>query len=290
MKPRRSPRLLNNANNIKKQEKCQQPSQNKRPITICNKKNDKINKNKTESLRELKPKSSSNLVDERPDNNLPKNSKTVSNLRKRKLNSRKRTATATTRSENNKRRKTDAIATNLQTNNVNNSQENNSNPSIPNVLIDARDDLSRSFQSSTVTVDSQASESILPINLERKFDFSLSEASQVYLKSQLVKARVKFDRACRQLTFLNQQINDLQNSYHNTLEADRKTFKIAYRMQLATLEGVHAAYIEYIERQVDKIRKFKRLLFNENTATTTTTNSSESNDQISSFNSDQMSI
>ena len=105
------------------------------------------------------------------------------------------------------------------------------------------------------------------LTLSQKFNVSLSEASQLYLKSQLVKARVKFDKACRQLTLLNQHINDLQNSYYNSLEADKKTFKIVYRMQLATLEGTHTAYIEYIERQVEKIRKFKRLLFNEADAT-----------------------
>jgi hypothetical protein len=104
---------------------------------------------------------------------------------------------------------------------------------------------------------------VINLNLAQKFNISLTEASQVYLKSQLIKARVKFDKACRQLTLLNQHINDLQNSYFNSLETDKKTFKIVYRMQLATLEGTHTAYIEYIERQVDKIRKFKRLLFSE---------------------------
>lgn len=59
-------------------------------------------------------------------------------------------------------------------------------------------------------------------------------------------------------------MSDLQNSYTNSLENDRKTFKIVYRMQLATLEGTHNAYIEYIERQVEKIKKLKQIIFSDN--------------------------
>lgn len=84
------------------------------------------------------------------------------------------------------------------------------------------------------------------------------------LKFQLKKATVKFNKACRQLTLLDQHMSDLQNSYSNAVENDRKTFKIVFRMQLATLEGTHNAYIEYIERQVEKIRKLKQLLFTDN--------------------------
>ena len=92
-----------------------------------------------------------------------------------------------------------------------------------------------------------------------------SQMSDIHeLKFQLKKATIKFEKACRQLIMLDQHINDLQNSYSNSLENDRKTFKIVYRMQLATLEGTHNAYIEYIERQVEKIKKLKRMLFNEN--------------------------
>jgi len=84
------------------------------------------------------------------------------------------------------------------------------------------------------------------------------------LKFQLKKATVKFNKACRQLTLLDQHMSDLQNSYSNAVENDRKTFKIVFRMQLATLEGTHNAYIEYIERQVEKIKKLKQLLFTDN--------------------------
>lgn len=83
------------------------------------------------------------------------------------------------------------------------------------------------------------------------------------LKFQLKKATVKFNKACRQLTLLDQHMSDLQNSYSNAVENDRKTFKIVFRMQLATLEGTHNAYIEYIERQVEKIKKLKHLLFSD---------------------------
>lgn len=89
----------------------------------------------------------------------------------------------------------------------------------------------------------------------------LNESTIQSLKSQLKKARIKFDKACHQLTILDQHMSDLQNSYSNSLENDRKTFKILYRMQLATYEGTHNAYIEYIERQVEKIKKLKRVLF-----------------------------
>ena len=91
----------------------------------------------------------------------------------------------------------------------------------------------------------------------------LNDVTTQDLKLQLKKATIKFEKACRQLITLDQHINDLQNSYSNSLENDRKTFKILFRMQLATLEGTHNAYIEYIERQVEKIKKLKRLLFNE---------------------------
>ena len=91
----------------------------------------------------------------------------------------------------------------------------------------------------------------------------LDIAQMQNLKAQLKKATVKFDKACRQLVMLDQHMSDLQNSYTNSLENDRKTFKIVYRMQLATLEGTHNAYIEYIERQVEKIKKLKLLLFSD---------------------------
>jgi hypothetical protein len=85
------------------------------------------------------------------------------------------------------------------------------------------------------------------------------------LKFQLKKATVKFNKACRQLTLLDQHMSDLQNSYSNAVDNDRKTFKIVFRMQLATLEGTHNAYIEYIERQVERIKKLKQLLFTDST-------------------------
>lgn len=81
------------------------------------------------------------------------------------------------------------------------------------------------------------------------------------LSVELKKATIKFEKACEQLIKLDQKISDLQNSYSSSIETDRKTFKIVYRMQLATLEGTHEAYIEYIERKVDEIRKLKRSLF-----------------------------
>ena len=93
---------------------------------------------------------------------------------------------------------------------------------------------------------------------------------------------MKFDKACRQLLLLDQHMHDLQNSYSNSLENDRKTFKIVYRMQLATLEGTHNAYIEYIERQVEKIKKLKRLLFsdiNQNLSNTQTSDSTQQQSQ-----------
>jgi len=90
---------------------------------------------------------------------------------------------------------------------------------------------------------------------------NMNTSSMPELKFQLKKATVKFNKACRQLTLLDQHMSDLQNSYSNAVENDRKTFKIVFRMQLATLEGTHNAYIEYIERQVEKIKKLKQLLF-----------------------------
>jgi hypothetical protein len=86
------------------------------------------------------------------------------------------------------------------------------------------------------------------------------------LKYQLKKATIKFNKACRQLVFMDQHMSDLQSLYNNSITNDRRTFKIVYRMQLATLEGTHNAYIEYIERQVEKIKRLKRLLFSENTS------------------------
>jgi hypothetical protein len=107
----------------------------------------------------------------------------------------------------------------------------------------------------------------VPLNFDNTLVPAINPLSDINihdLKFQLKKATIKFEKACRQLIMLDQHINDLQNSYSNSLENDRKTFKIVYRMQLATLEGTHNAYIEYIERQVEKIKKLKRLLFNEN--------------------------
>jgi hypothetical protein len=81
------------------------------------------------------------------------------------------------------------------------------------------------------------------------------------LKTKLKKATVKFEKACKQLIFLDRKINDLHNLYTSSMETDRKTFKIVNRMQLATLEATHEAYIEYIERKVDEIRKLKAKIF-----------------------------
>jgi hypothetical protein len=122
---------------------------------------------------------------------------------------------------------------------------------------------SSSLSSTAAAVTTSNLDSILRASDSRVPVF-LSDVNIHDLKFQLKKATIKFEKACRQLIMLDQHINDLQNSYSNSLENDRKTFKIVYRMQLATLEGTHNAYIEYIERQVEKIKKLKRLLFNEN--------------------------
>lgn len=90
---------------------------------------------------------------------------------------------------------------------------------------------------------------------------SVSKNNRLILKKTLKKATIKFNRACKQLIKLDQKISDLQNSYTNSIETDRKTFKIVYRMQLATLEGLHEAFIEYIEKKVDEIRDLKKRLF-----------------------------
>ena len=103
---------------------------------------------------------------------------------------------------------------------------------------------------------------VLLTNIENPPLHTLSTSE---LKFQLKKATVKFNKACRQLTLLDQHMSDLQNSYSNAVDNDRKTFKIVFRMQLATLEGTHNAYIEYIERQVERIKKFKQLLFRDST-------------------------
>ena len=90
----------------------------------------------------------------------------------------------------------------------------------------------------------------------RELNYSQNEQKQ-RLKDQLKEATTKFDKACKQLVILDQHMSDLQLCYLNSVDNDRKTFKIVYRMQLATLEGTHNAYIEYIERQVEKIKKIK---------------------------------
>jgi hypothetical protein len=89
----------------------------------------------------------------------------------------------------------------------------------------------------------------------------LNRNARFDLKKTLKKATTKFNRACKQILKLDQKINDLQNSYTNAIETDRKTFKIVYRMQLATLEGLHEAYIEYIEKKVNEIRDLKNKIF-----------------------------
>lgn len=107
----------------------------------------------------------------------------------------------------------------------------------------------------------------LPLEQNNSITSAISNSlSMNELKFQLKKATVKFNKACRQLTLLDQHMSDLQNSYSNAVDNDRKTFKIVFRMQLATLEGTHNAYIEYIERQVEKIKKLKQLLFTDNTS------------------------
>jgi hypothetical protein len=126
----------------------------------------------------------------------------------------------------------------------------------------------------TTSNDVTASTSVLPnLNQFQKGDKELM--------IQLKKATMKFDKACRQLLLLDQHMHDLQNSYSNSLENDRKTFKIVYRMQLATLEGTHNAYIEYIERQVEKIKKLKRLLFNDINQNLSNSQTSDSTQQQS---------
>ena len=120
-------------------------------------------------------------------------------------------------------------------------------------------------QTSGVELRQNESQNLNQSNETRVNPTSLSNSIQD-LKHQLKKATIKFDKACRQLVVLDQHMSDLQNSYTNALDNDRKTFKIVYRMQLATLEGTHNAYIEYIERQVEKIKKLKMLLFADSTA------------------------
>jgi hypothetical protein len=133
-----------------------------------------------------------------------------------------------------------------------------------------------SESSNTSFVNPSTSQSISDVDSNNhNISFNLLTVDE--LKNQLKKATIKFDKACRQLITLDQHMNDLQNSYCSSLENDRKTFKILYRMQLATLEGTHNAYIEYIERQVEKIKKIKRLLFNDNVNTSNNNDSNNDN-------------
>lgn len=93
--------------------------------------------------------------------------------------------------------------------------------------------------------------------------------------SQLGKETSKFEKACRQLANLDQHIHDLHNSFSSSIECDRKTFKILYRMQLATFEGTRNAYIEYIERQMEKIKRLRRLMLDGNYLNQTVTTFSQ---------------
>jgi hypothetical protein len=123
---------------------------------------------------------------------------------------------------------------------------------------------------STTQASQQTSKRVKkPSSEPKKRPLSKTKQRQI-LQAGLEKANVKFEKACKQLIVLDRKINDLHNLYTSSMETDRKTFKIVNRMQLATLEATHEAYIEYIERKVNEIRKLKTKIYGNQMSANTT--------------------
>ena len=146
----------------------------------------------------------------------------------------------------------------VRQNNLNRQQEQNLQSSSVAIVVEQAVAVVASTTTTTTRRTRRKSESSKAINSTNN---SLNRNTRFDLKRILKKATTKFNRACKQILKLDQKINDLQNSYTNAIETDRKTFKIVYRMQLATLEGLHEAYIEYIEKKVNEIRDLKNKIF-----------------------------
>jgi hypothetical protein len=80
----------------------------------------------------------------------------------------------------------------------------------------------------------------------------------------LVDSERRFRRACEQIVFLNNKLEDLQRRYAKAEMDNRKSFRYSLRLRLAVVEGLRNTYYDYAHGKANHVAELRQELFGEN--------------------------
>jgi tRNA(Phe) wybutosine-synthesizing methylase Tyw3 len=63
----------------------------------------------------------------------------------------------------------------------------------------------------------------------------------------------KFQRACTQMSLLDDRIKDMQTRYRRAIKNNKNAFRYSLRQRLAVMSGVKMMFYEYASAQADKM-------------------------------------
>lgn len=87
---------------------------------------------------------------------------------------------------------------------------------------------------------------------------------QVDLDDRLLEARQKFEKACQQITVLDQTIRDLEVRYKRAVKNRKNSFRYNLRLKLSVVTGVKMMYHHYASTKAEEINRLNRQLGNGN--------------------------
>ena len=73
------------------------------------------------------------------------------------------------------------------------------------------------------------------------------------LQNEFAHTHRKFNRACDQMTLLDQRIKDMQVRYKRAMRNNKNAFKYTLRQRLAVITGIKMMFYEYASAQADKM-------------------------------------
>ena len=73
------------------------------------------------------------------------------------------------------------------------------------------------------------------------------------IQKVIFKMDAKFQKACRQVLLLNNQVKEIGTRYDRAVRDNQRTQRYFLRLRLCTVEGLRNMYYEYACRQADKI-------------------------------------
>ena len=88
----------------------------------------------------------------------------------------------------------------------------------------------------------------------------LTQAERACLWTRLEEVEAHFNRACNEISVLDQKLNDVQVRYERANRDVNRSMRYHLRLRLATLEGIRNVFYEYCVKKADEINSLRASL------------------------------